>query len=387
MCTANLLKTLEIYGTPNSLISMTRITSFFKIFVTFLVVFLYNPFTDFVSFAKAEESFYSIHVSSYRNRRNAETEILNFKKHGLHAFYRYESVEGKGNWFRVYIGRFRNEQEGREKGAELLKKGIISYYKPRKFDQDIVADKQTIESEKLEKRYVKPADSEGKPPSVEVPKKAIKKTIDKLPSKPRAIEMAEREIILRQKEGIEIRPNQEYIPSASPFSLSLNVGAYTSSSASDFKITEQTPSGTKGFSFTGDTAQISLESSLRVYRDLHLYGHFEYALAENIDLIFLSLGPTLRFDISDWFFPYLKGGVVYGDFDLDGPPGEFEDDFGWETGFGVDLLKSQFKIGVGFVYRNIEFDYKAPGVPGVSANDSSIDVSGFSISGSITYFF
>jgi hypothetical protein len=126
---------------------------------------------------------------------------------------------------------------------------------------------------------------------------------------------------------------------------------------------------------------------MRVYRNLNLYGRCEYAFAEDIDLIFVSLGPKLRLDIWDWFFPYLKAGVVYGDFDFDGAPGKFEDDFGWETGLGVDLLKSRFKIGFDIVYRDIEFDYKVPGVPGVSANKSSIDVSGFSISGSVTYFF
>ena len=363
---------------------MPRITYFFKILITFLILLLYSPFTGFVFSAKAEESLYLIHVSSFRSRKSAEIEVSNLQKHGVQAFYRYESVEGKGKWFRVYIGTFKNRREAMEKGAELLKKGIISYYKSRKVDRDFLPGEKTIELEALEKRDAKPAELEERTISIEVPRKPIEKSIVEPAPKPRTVE---KEMAVREKERTEDRPRKGYPPSTSPFSLSLNAGVYTSSSASDFKIREQTPFGTTGFSFTGDTAQTSLELSMRVYKSLNLYGRCEYAFAKDIDLIFMSLGPKLRVDISDWFFPYLKGGAVYGHFDFDGPPGEFEDAFGWETGFGVDLLKSQLKIGFDFVYRSIEFDYKVPGIPGVSASNTSIDVSGFSISGSVTYFF
>ncbi len=366
------------------MISMPRITFFFKILITVLILLLCDPFTGFVFPAKAEESLYLIHVSSFRSRKSAEIEVSNLSKHGLQAFYRYESVKGKGKWFRVYIGIFKNRQEAMEKGAELLRKGVISYYKSRKVEREFIPGEKTIEFEELEKRYAEPASKEVRPLSIEVPQRPIEKSISEPPSKPQA---AEREKALREKEKEESRPRKGYSPSTSLLSLSLNAGVYTSSSASDFRITEQTPSGTRRFSFTGDTAQTSLELGLRVYRNFNLYGRCEYAFAEDIDLIFVSGGPKLRLDILDWFFPYLKGGVVYGDFDFDGAPGKFEDDFGWEAGLGVDLLRSQFKIGFDFVYRDIEFDYKAPGVPGVSASNSSIDVSGFSISGSVTYFF
>jgi len=366
------------------LISMPRITYFFKILITVLILLLYGPFIGFVISAEAEESIYLIHVSSFRKRTSAQIEISNLSKHGVQAFYRYESVKGKGKWFRVYIGTFKNRQEAREKGVELLRKGIISYYKPRKVDRDFLPGEKTVEFQEVEKRAAEPAGREEKPPSIEVPPKPIEKAIGEPPSKPRA---AEREMALREKERTEGRPTKGYPASASLFSLSFNAGVYTSSSARDFEITEQTPSGPRRFSFTGDTAQTSLEVSMRVYRNLNLYGGFEYAFAEDTDLIFVSLGPKLRLDILDWVFLYLKGGAVYGDFDFDGAPGEFEDDFGWETGVGVDLLKSQFKIGFDVVYRDIEFDYKVPVVPGISASNRSIDISGFSISGSVTYFF
>ncbi len=91
--------------------------------------------------------------------------------------------------------------------------------------------------------------------------------------------------------------------------------------------------------------------------------------------------------MSDWASIYLKGGVVYGDFNWNGPPVDFEDDYGLEAGFGVNLLRSRIKVGLDLLYRNIEFDYSAQGISGVSSNSSSIYFSGFSISGSIRYFF
>ena len=78
---------------------------------------------------------------------------------------------------------------------------------------------------------------------------------------------------------------------------------------------------------------------------------------------------------------------MYGDFTFDEAPGEFDSDVGWEAGFGVDFLKSRFKIGFDFLYRDISFDYNSPGIAGVSANESSLDASGFSISGTVSYYF
>ena len=102
----------------NIVISMPRITYFFKILITVLILLLYSPFTDFVISAKTEESIYLIHVSSFRSRKSAEIEVSNLSKHGVQVFYKYESVKAKGKWFRVYIGTFKSRQEAMEKGME-----------------------------------------------------------------------------------------------------------------------------------------------------------------------------------------------------------------------------------------------------------------------------
>jgi len=308
---------------------------------------------------------YYLQTGTYSNKVHAEGETHRLKKHGFTSFFREKEIAGK-KWFRVYIGTFKDEQEAQGRGSELLRKGVISYYKPRRFDS-------------REKKIDKP------PSDKRVEVKAYKEV-----TRRQGLEVREeerRKIPLVEKERIERGPRQGYMPSASLFPLSLKIGAFTSSSANDFKITEQGASGTKRWSFTGTAVQAAFAPSIRLYKGFNFYGGFEYVFADDIDAMFFSLGPKLTFEVSDFFFPYLKGGAVYGNLDWDGPPGKFDDGFGWETGGGVYFLKSQFKLGFDFLYRGIEFDYKTPRTGGVSASDSSIEFSGFSISGSLTYFF
>ncbi|NIS62781.1 MAG: hypothetical protein GTO13_19400, partial [Proteobacteria bacterium] len=161
------------------------LTYFFKISIIFLILLLCCPFTDFVFSARVEESLYLIHVSSYRSRKSAEIEVSNLKKRGVQAFYRYESVKGKGKWFRIYIGTFENRQEAMEKGAELLRKGIISYYKSRRVDRDFLPGEKGIEFEELEKRDAEPARREERLSPIEVPPIPIEIPIGEPPSEPR----------------------------------------------------------------------------------------------------------------------------------------------------------------------------------------------------------
>ena len=71
-----------------------------------------------------------LHISSFKEKDNADGEVQRLGKHGYKAFLVVEEVLGK-SWLRVYIGDFKNEQEARSVGSGLKKKGIISYFKPR----------------------------------------------------------------------------------------------------------------------------------------------------------------------------------------------------------------------------------------------------------------
>ncbi len=72
---------------------------------------------------------YVLHISSDKDETNAKETVARFRKSGYKAAYRHEMINSEG-WYKVYIGEFKNEAEAREKGAELVKEGIISYFKP-----------------------------------------------------------------------------------------------------------------------------------------------------------------------------------------------------------------------------------------------------------------
>lgn len=69
----------------------------------------------------------SIQVSSFRERREAENEVLRLKAHGADAMFRYEKVKGKGMWYRVYVGRFENHRQAQAYAKNLKNRGVITW--------------------------------------------------------------------------------------------------------------------------------------------------------------------------------------------------------------------------------------------------------------------
>jgi cell division protein FtsN len=87
------------------------------------------------SHSEKREKVFFLHVSSFREKSNAEQEVISLKDQGYKAFMVDEKISGEV-WFRVYIGDFKNEISARKAGAELLRKGIISYFKPIEIDMN-----------------------------------------------------------------------------------------------------------------------------------------------------------------------------------------------------------------------------------------------------------
>jgi hypothetical protein len=296
-------------------------------------------------------------------------------------------VEGKGAWFRVYIGTFNDKKEAQARGSKLIDKGIISYYKPIQVQQNFTTVKESIQSKKMTEQYFEEPEELKMLPVIKVREEYDEKKKSKPVPNPQAFKMTKREVPLVENKEIKRTSKKGLLHSKSPFSLSLNAGGFRSGSASDFQITEVSGAVTNIYALKTMASQIAFAPSFRLYGDYDLYGSITYLFGNRINSIFLSLGPKKTFDISDWTSIYLKGGVVYGNFNWNGPLGDFEADYGLEAGFGANLLRTKIKVGLDFLYRNIEFDYNAEGISGVSANSSSLDFSGFSISGSIKYFF
>jgi hypothetical protein len=74
-------------------------------------------------------SIYLLHTGSYKEEVNALRAVAMLKESGYKAIYVPEK-DATVTWYRVYIGDFRSEAQAREKGMELLEKGIITYFKP-----------------------------------------------------------------------------------------------------------------------------------------------------------------------------------------------------------------------------------------------------------------
>lgn len=72
-----------------------------------------------------------LHISSFKEKSNAEKEVQRLKGYGYKTFIASEEVSGE-SWLRVYIGIFDDEQAARRTGSELRENGSISYFKPFK---------------------------------------------------------------------------------------------------------------------------------------------------------------------------------------------------------------------------------------------------------------
>jgi cell division septation protein DedD len=83
---------------------------------------------------KDENKIYSLHVASYKESSHADNDVLRLSELGLKAFSRKTEISGE-QWFRVYVGEFSEEKGAREKGAELARKGVITYFKPVLIDK------------------------------------------------------------------------------------------------------------------------------------------------------------------------------------------------------------------------------------------------------------
>ena len=164
----------------------------------------------------------------------------------------------------------------------------------------------------------------------------------------------------------------------------LKGGAYFPQNVDKFTVTE----GTTLYRISDDAAgQIGIEGVLRFNKIFGLYGSADTVLINGIDWYNFAAGPILTFPAGKSVMPYVKGGGIYSDFSWDDAPGTFDPSFGWEVGAGLNFLESNFKFGIEFAYRNNSLDYKPPVTPPVIATEDSLDLTGFSLVATFSYWF
>jgi len=85
--------------------------------------------------AWAQAHQYGIQVSSFQDIDAAVEQVNYLKRLGYPSFYRYEDVDGKGKWYRVYISHFATKEQAEEEAAVLKKLELIKEYKIRELKE------------------------------------------------------------------------------------------------------------------------------------------------------------------------------------------------------------------------------------------------------------
>jgi hypothetical protein len=76
---------------------------------------------------EAKNSYYYIHVSSFREMSNAVRVAEDFEKRGYSAVVRGEEIPKLGHWYRIYLGPFSSYQEAKLRSDELKNRGLAKY--------------------------------------------------------------------------------------------------------------------------------------------------------------------------------------------------------------------------------------------------------------------
>ena len=100
-----------------------------KIFLSILP-FLFQLYIPGILYSDTgtSDSCYSIQVASYKIRSNAVNAVADFKKLGMDTFLQPKEIPGKGQMYRIYIGRYRAEGEAKKAAEQLRRKKLIGNY-------------------------------------------------------------------------------------------------------------------------------------------------------------------------------------------------------------------------------------------------------------------
>lgn len=426
------------------------------------------------SIALAQQSFYSIHVSSHKQQAPAAEEVKKLKSKGLDAFMRHVAVQDKGMWYRIFIGKYATQKAAADEMKRLKNMKVSDYFavkklsgekaaegaaattkkapakaKPRAashksgnyylfvgfyrdFDsalkevnrlntalkpygnhafstretvadgtnyrvyigtfadlQQASASGEKLKNQKLLTSFFVPVQTTQDMISGRMPAAAADPTQAVAPAvvdkSPQSGSVASSKEAGQEKSGRQAAEKKSATagPADRGYTVMLKGGAFFPQDIDDFSVTNSTTR----FRISDDAAaQLGVEGSLRFNKNFSIYGNIDTVFISGIDWFNFSAGPVLTFQASDSLRPYVKGGGVFGNFSWDGP-GDFDQAFGWEVGTGVHFLESKYRFGIEFAYRDLSFDYNLPNDPTVSASDDSLDMSGYSVMATFSYWF
>ncbi len=292
-----------------------------------------GPMGFFTGSAVAGSTAFAIHVGSFKKQANAMEIASSARSLGHFSFVQESDDPHGGVWHRVFVGPFPTEQETASTLSQLKKNQLSDYY-------------------------------------------AIMKLADPPP-------------VSTAKSGGISAPAMEESPllNNSPLTLSVTTGWSFLPRVNDFLVQQSGATNSRWFIEDHGTGFIGMNANWQFTHNLSAHGSVKTEIFDDIRLYYLELGPKISGDLSGNLKGHLWFGAVYGNFDWDNVPGDFDDSFGWQIGSGLTYQYRNFYLGLEAAYRKIEFDYTPPANAGVTANQTAIDFSGTLVSGSVGYRF
>ena len=83
----------------------------------------------------AEQYFYSIHFSSFKNLENANRQVNSLQEKGKMVFWKETDIPGKGLYYRVYLGRYDKRDDAVAFWERLNKIGAVDYFGIHRFNE------------------------------------------------------------------------------------------------------------------------------------------------------------------------------------------------------------------------------------------------------------
>lgn len=134
------------------------------------------------------DPFYRLQIGRYRQEQEAAQLSQAMKKLGHESFYEKVMIEGKGARYRVYVGRFRSRDEARQTAQKWMQDRVIEHYMVRE---------PAFVKEPIRKRAEKAAKGAGR--------KAVEKAAPVAASEKKA----EAEAVKKEKEAAPVPPAAE----------------------------------------------------------------------------------------------------------------------------------------------------------------------------------
>lgn len=374
----------------------------FAIIVTVSVIFFsFILIAGDLLAAGQEQLMTSIHVSSFKSQSQAQRELIRLQSFGVAAFTRHEPVQGKGMWFRVYIGRFDSRQQALAYAQELKQKGIISWSLVKRIKRDVpVAKPAPPPRERIvpkERPVTPPPPPKPVPKPPEVPMVTEQKREPSVPAvtepapppKPRVVTKPVPEKVQEPPPSLPDMTFEPIARSRQPgrFSMGIRGDTLYAASISDFRITRTTGSSISTWKFREFFASAALAANLRVSDRWSFDAAVGQVVMSELNMPFITLGAKVHFTKSGSVRPYFRAAALYANMSWDQAPGDFDSAVGGDIELGIDYVRSRFSIGLGAGYRQLSFDYKLPADPTVTATKTEIDFSGLVVTGVVRYHF